>query len=162
MIRWSHRDAVTVPAPLSFDIDLAYVQNTYNNPYMNRTAMARLEVRVPESDLLTWQHAADRRGETLSDFVRSAASVTAAPSSFHLLLQRVRALIVEHERKGGTSDSAVLHLTFDEEHQLLMASARDVGDRMGILVTEGPRTAFPKLFGYQVKFRSSQFRLGPA
>ena len=125
--------------------------------------MARLELRAAEADLIAWKHAADQRGQTVSDFIRTSANVMAAPSAFRVLLQRVREKILHYERQGGTSASGAIHLTSDEEHMLLAAGPGDLGgDRMGKLVIEGAKSTFPTLFGYPVRFRSHQFMIAPA
>ena len=138
---------------------LVTVQRTDYHPYMARTPLSeRVELRASAEEVASWRRAADQQGTSLSDYVRSAASTLAAPSSFRNVLHHIRRKIVAWERQGGTAATGVLHLTVEEEFALMGAGRGDLGgERMGVLVVEGVQKAFPRLLGYEVNWRSHQF-----
>jgi len=142
---------------------LAYVANPYKCTAVVRTFEGRVEVRAAETELATWRDAANARRQNLSEYIRDAVNVMAAPSVHRAFIERVRGMIINYEKQGGTSGSGAILLTKAEEYALMAAGPGDLGpERLGTLTVEGPQAAFPKLFGYAVHYGAHQFMITSA
>lgn len=112
----------------------------------------RLELRAPSSEVARWKAAASRQGLLLSGWLRQVAHeatkhnpVTALLTELHNDVQRFRV--------GQPQARAELQLPQVDEMILLGARARDVGsDLAAKILLEGPRGAFPTLFGLKVSW----------
>jgi hypothetical protein len=98
----------------------------------------------------------------MSEFIRSAAREAAKPSEFRQLMREIRQMIRSCESVAPGVRLAI-NLTPEQEATLSLAKNEEVGGQvMRDLIIDGPRTAFSRLFGHEVRWDAEAFSVGPA
>jgi hypothetical protein len=122
----------------------------------------RLELRASASEVEQWRIAAQQEGLSMSEFIRGAAREAAKPSEFHQLMREIRQMIRSCESVAPGVQLAI-NLTPEHEATLSLAKNEEVGGQvLRDIIINGPREAFSKIFGHEVRWGAEMFSVGPA